>query len=898
MFRSRKQSDFNAEIQSHLQIETDRLIADGLSPADAEAAARRTFGNVLRAEERFFESNRLLWLGQLHQDLRYAIRTLAKSPLFTAVAILSLALGIGANTAVFSVVDAFLLKNLPVRNPEQLRILTWVHTENEPVRDHSGYGMIDSATGKKISGSFSYRMYQLVRAMPELTDVVAYAPGGFTVMAQGASEFGRGQFVSGDYFSALGVQPLIGRALQIADDQPGSPGVVVLTHRYWEKRFGLDPEVIGKRIVIDNLPVTIAGVLPPGFQGLYPGAATDLFIPLSAIPRLTVTRYSLTRPDSWWVQIFGRLSPGVSRAQAESAVQAKVAAAIEEYAGSSKQKSMVPEVLLLPGARGVGLFRSIFGNTLYVLAAVVGLVLLIACTNMANLLLARSETRRREMAVRLSVGASRGRLIRQLLTESLLLAGAGGVLGLIVARPLLDLLVRFVAGGEPLTYHARLDLRTLGFTLAASILTGVFFGVFPAWRATRIDLTPALKDSRTGAVGEASRLRLGRLLVSAQVALSLLLLIGAGLFVRTLINLASVDLGFTSAGVLTFGTDGRGRGYTGQKLAGVYARLREKIEAIPGVQSAAMSQHGLIQGSMSGDDVWVPGITPKGRQPALLLSCSDNFLSTMRIPLLLGRGLTASDGPLAPRVAVVNESFVREYLAGRNPVGQIFSRGNQRTSPEAGPYQIIGIARDAHYQSVRDKVSPVVYFPYLQSVDRLGSVTFAIRTNVPPLSIANAVRRAVSDIDPAIPIADLRTQDEQIERSLSSERLFAFLVSSFGMLAALLAAIGLYGVMACTVSRRTAEIGIRMALGADRAHIRRLVLRDSLLMMGAGILIGLPAGLALTGLLQKLLYGVTQNDAISFAAAIVLMTGIGAVAAWMPARRAARVDPILALRCD
>ena len=889
-WRKRKHSDFQAEIQSHLDIESDELAEEGSNPGDAKYQARREFGNVTGSEERFYESSRWVWLEQFAQDLRYGIRMLRRSPAFSLVAVLSLALGIGANTAVFSLVDAVMLKALPVRAPGELRILTWVHSDKEPEISHSGYNTLDSLTGQLVSGSFSYAAYRQFRdSVPQFSDLVAYAPNQFTVTADGASDFANGQLVSGNYFMGLGAQPLIGRPILPEDDAAGRPRIVVLTYRYWEKRFAMDPNVIGRVIAVNQRPVTVVGVMQRPFQGLNSWEAVDLFVPLAMDPEMGLKWFSLTQPDNWWLQIFGRRRPGASDASVAAALKATLGHTVEEFAKHAE----VPTVLLRPGTRGVGMFRDSVSDSLAILSVVVALILLIACTNLANLLVARSAARGREIAVRLSIGAGVGRLIRQLLTESLLLAGAGGLLGVVLARPLLQLIQRFVTTGRYDTpaLDARIDLRTLAFTAGASLLAGLLFGLLPAWRATRVNLAPTLKGTET--VESSPRLRMSPLLVSVQVGLSLLLLVGAGLFVRTLMQLSGVDLGFRAEHVLTFQTDPSRNGYAGRQLADLYARMRENIAAIPGVESVSMSDAGLMQGVESDDWVQVPGARPSQKAIALLLRCSASFLGTMRIPVILGRDLTMADEHATQGLAVVNKSFVKQFFPGTNPVGKTFYLGE---APRLETIQVVGVAKDAHYTRVRSAVQPTFYLPYTHNLKYLSQMTFEIRTVLPPLAIAGAVRRVVAATDRAIPVAEMKTEEQQIAESIGTERLFAGLVSAFGGIAALLAAIGLYGVMAYAVARRTVEIGIRLALGARRATVQWMVLRQSLWMVALGLAIGIPAALALTRFVQNKLYGIQPTDPASFAGAAILITAVGAVAAWIPARRAPRVDPIQALR--
>ncbi len=766
-WKRRKQSDFNAEVKSHLEIEADDLAAEGLNPE----SARRVFGNVTAAEERFYESRRWLWFEQFAQDLRYGLRMLRRNPAFTSIAVLSLALGIGANTAVFSLVDAVMLKSLPVRAPQELRVLNWVWEGNAPLENHSGYRTLDPKTGQRVSGSFSYPAYRLfVENVPQFSDLVGYARYEFTLTANGSSEFAAGQIVTGNYFTALGAQPLIGRPILAEDDVPGRPRVAVLTYRCWDKRFALDPGVIGRDVLINQRPVTVVGVMPPAFQGLYPGAATDVFVPMAMDAEVGPERFSLSQPDTWWVQIFGRLRPGASEKAAEEGLRGALGHAIEAYRKNAK----TPPVILRPGGRGVGLLRNSVSSTLSILGAVVSLVLLIACVNLANLLVARSTARRREMAVRLSIGAGTGRLIRQLLTESLLLAGIGGAAGLGDRVAAVENLgSSWCSKSEALGLDARVDLRTLAFTAGATLLAGLLFGTLPAWRATRLTLAPALKEGATAATGGRPRMRLSRLLVSAQVALSILLLVGAGLFVRTLLHLSAVDLGFRPERVLAFDTDPSRSGYKDRRLTDVYARLQANLARVPGVESVGMSEQGLMQNSERDSGIYVPGGHAKGEQSCYLMYCSASFLSTMRIPVLLGRDLEARDERDAGQVAVVNQRFVDAFLSGKNPLGQIFYMGGAK-GPTKGekPIQVVGVAKNAHYTGVRDEVPPIAYIPYTNLSDLRG-MTFAIRTALPPLGIATAVRRVVAETDRTIPVAALKTEEQQIAESIATERLFA-----------------------------------------------------------------------------------------------------------------------------
>lgn len=888
-WRKKRERDLERELRSHLELEAEER--------QDSYAAKRALGNLALIKE----DTRAMWgwtfLERLAQDAHYAGRVLRRSPGFTAVVVLSLALGIGANTALFSALDAVMWKSLPVRHPEELRILTWVQGDNVPVHSQSGYGVRDPKTNVPIASSLSYPAFRnLQEHVPQFSDLVGFEDNNFTVTANDASAFAHGQFVSGNYFTGLGVRPIAGRILTPQDDASGAPPLVMLTYQYWQKRFSLDPQVIGRQIIIDQTSVTVVGVTPPTFQGLYPGRAIDLFVPMSTVPAFH--QYSLTDPHNWWVQIFGRLHEGETEASASAAAQSVLARVIEDYAGPQGPSVEAPRILLAPGARGVWLFRS-GQESLYVLAAMVAAVLLIACANLANLLLARSQVRRREIAVRLSIGAGRGRLIRQLLTESLVLSGMAGVLGVLLANPLLELVLHMMGGSSgTLSVDARVDARTVLFTFGVSIFTGVLFGILPAWRATRVDLTPALKDGDGGLARRGSRLGINRVLVAAQVAFSIMMLAGAGLFVRTLLNLMAVDVGFRTGQLLTFQTDPSRNGYQQERLADVYARMRAKIEAIPGVASVGMSDVGLLQNGQGSTGFYLPGVENTGGT-VFTHFCSDSFLSTLHIPVLIGRDLAAGDGPAAPKVVMVNETFVKRFFRGRDPLGETMAFGNGRfAGVKDERFEIVGVAQDAHYASVRAHVPPTAYLPYQQNLDELRQMTFDIRTNVTPLSIAGAVRKAVTEINPTIPIAQMRTMDDQLAENIGRERLMAELVSGFGILAALLAAIGVFGVMAYMVARRRREIGIRLALGATAGGVRWMVLRESVVIVVAGLAVGVPSALALSRLAESLLYGVKPHDVWSFAAAALLMAAAGAGAAWIPARRASRVDPMQALRCE
>jgi predicted permease len=857
--------------------------------------ARRTFGSVEMVKEDLRDQWTFRAAENFWQDLRYATRMLRKSPAFTLVAVLSLAIGIGANTAIFSVADAILLKSLPVRDPQQLRVVEW--TGGLPFHWHNGYHTTNRA-GIRVGSSFPYPMYQQFAVnVSQFSDLMGFATNQVTVLAGAASHYAEVQLVTGNFFTGLGVNALAGRTLTLADDRPGAVPVAVVSYRYWERHLGLNPEAVGRTIFVNAHPVTIAGIAPREFLGINPGGAPDLYMPMAHAGQFGAKYYALQDADKAWVQILGRLRLEATDRQALAAAMHQAA----EVADKERQKKDGPwRPVLEDGVSGLQLLRDHAMGPILILSSVVALVLLIACANLANLLLARGAARRREIAVRLSIGAGRGRVIRQLLTESVLLAGLGAASGLALAPMLVRLVVRLTGGGGEIVIGARLDWRTILFMATIALLTALLFGLVPALRTTRLDLTPALKDASSGAGRAGGRHHTSRFLVAGQVALSTLLLAGAGLFVRTLVNLSSIDPGFQTARLLLFNVDGSRSGYKGEKLTALYEQIREKVGAIPGVQSVTLSDFALLAGFMSNSDVSIPGYVPKdGHDPLTYeMRAGNRFLSTLGIPLLAGRDLTERDVLHTQTVGIINETFRREYFAGGNPIGQFFCFGDGKNPKPEDRVQIIGVCKDAKFDHLKNKIPPTVYLSYLQTPDFNDGMTFEVRTAMTPMAIAGAVQRTVAAIERNVPVAEMRTQEEQVQATLQTQRIFAGLVSSFGLIAALLAAIGLYGVMGYAVTRRTSEIGIRLALGADRGDVQWMVLRESLWMVGTGLVLGIPAALALTKLAQQSLYGIKPNDPASFLAAGVLMVAVAAIAAWIPARRAARVDPMRALRCE
>ena len=865
-------------------------------------------------------------MGIFWRDLRYGVRMLSKTPGFTLIAVLSLALGIGANTALFSIVDSMLLKMLPVREPERLVLFSSFAPREFSPGFYAGYSETDPATGQRIMTSFSYQSFRRMREQQSvLSDLFAFSDVNLNVKSDGRTEIARGQLASGNYYAGLGVSAILGRPLIDDDDRAGASPVAVLSYRYWQRRFGGDPAVIGKQINLNNLAFTIVGVTPPGFEGtMQVGSTQDVTIPIAWEQQLYVDPNGsrMNGAGEWWLRLMGRLKPGATaeqaRAQLESAFHQSViehraarqalALATGENSISDLDPKFYPRLSLNPGGQGEMNERKRYAPSLYLLLGVVALVLLIACANVANLLLSRATSRQKEIGVRLALGASRWRLVQQLLTESILLACVGGVTGIIFAFWIKGgLLAVSDWGGSGMgALEPRLDWRVLTFTLALSLLTGVVFGLAPAWRATKVDLTPALKESGRSS-NTASRSLLSRGLVILQVSLSLLLLIGAGLFLRTLVNLQRVDLGFNTRNLLIFSVQPRLIGYKDESMAQLYQRLAERLEAVPGVQKVTFSGIPLLARVGSTRSIYLRGALTAapdadGKIKASGLSdvnqIRENFLEAMGIPLLAGRALSARDDARAPKVAIVNQSFANKYFPNEDPIGKRFTFVSKRPDE----IEIVGIAKDAKYRKQRDEIPPTTYLPWQQDLQEMGKGTLELRTMGDPTTVLAAVRQAVREVDENLPLNNIRTQAEQADQTLGMERLFAKLLALFGLLAQQLAAIGLFGVMAYSVSQRTREIGIRMALGADRRAILTMVLWQGMALALVGVVLGLASAFSLMKYLEEkmglksMLYGVRVNDPLTYGAIVALLILVALVACFIPARRAMRVDPIVALR--
>jgi predicted permease len=898
--RQRRDADLVRELEAYLADEIEDQVAAGRTPEEARSAAIRKLGNVTRIREQVYERNSLVALETLWKDVAYACRLLRRNPGFAVVAILSVALGIGANASVFTLLDQVMLRSLPIERPRELVLVT-----AEGFQYGNGWG-----EGNELS----YPRYVDLRDNNQVfAGMFCRFNFALDVSAEGSGERVAGELVSGTYFPVLGVTPALGRVFDGRDEQaPGANPVVVLSHRYWKRRFGSDPGVVGRALRVNNHVMTLVGVAREGFEGTNLGAATDVFVPITMSQQLTPMETGLTDRQMRWLNVFGRLKPGVSATQAQAGLQPLYSSRLqfemqqEAFAkapASDKARFVKGTVAVTPAAYGKSDLRAQLTTPLWTLMAIGTGVLIIACANVANLLLARASARRREIAVRLALGATRRRVIRQLLVESVLLALTGGAAGILLATwGARGLLAFFTHPDVTLTVTSWPDERILAFNVIVSIATGVLFGLAPAWQTTRADVTPALKCESGGVLGGGyGRLRKG--LVVAQVMLSLMLLVGAGLFLRSLQNLLSIDAGFDTARLLSFSVDLVPHGYGPAESKLFAKRLLERVRATPGVAGAGFASHALLEGGS-----WNSAITVEGRayDPNRVVVTHNNMISpgyfeAMGIRILAGRDFDTRDernvppGTEArqPTVAIANEQFVKQYLQGRQPLGLHIGFGaNPGTET---PTEIVGVVTTAKYTSMRSEPKAQLYFPFLEGPSVIG-MTIYVRTLQKPESLAESVRQITRELDPTLPVYNVRTIEEQVNWSLVNERLIASLSSVLGTLATLLAMVGLYGVMSYTVARRTREIAIRMAFGARSHRVASLVVRDMLALIAIGVLMALPALWWLNRYVASELYQITPTDPATIVTAIAILLCAAALAVWIPSRRALRVSPMVALR--
>jgi len=895
---ARRSEALREEMELHLAEKAAELQADGMTAERARAEARRRFGNVgLKHEE-----SREIWMtrfwSELGQDIRYGCRTMTANKAFSALAILSLALGIGANTAIYSFMESILLRSLPVADPESLVVLNW---HSRPPQEgskewvhviHGVQGILwPGDKGAMVSGMFPYGAFEtLSEENPVFSTLFGYFNGlTHNLAVRGQVTSASAEYVTGEYFRGLVVSPAAGRLIDSEDDRPGAAPVAVISFATSQNRFGGPQNAIGQPILVDNIPFTVIGVAPPEFFGVDPAVAPDLYLPLHTNVLLDGAGAARMYGDGnfYWIEMMGRLRPGVSMAQAQAALAPRFHQWVATTAKTDGERAKLPALILNPGAEGLGSLRRQYSKPLYVLLTMVGLILAVACANIANLLLARAAARRREMAVRLSLGARRFRVVRQLLTESVMLASLGGALGVLFAIWGVRSLTLLLSNGqENFTLHAELNWSVLGVTAALSVVCGLLFGLAPAIQSTRPDVMPALKNGR----GSGPRRRAQQVLVVAQIAISFLILVAAGLFVRTLNKLHSVQLGYARENILLFSLNARQAGHRAPEIATFYTDLRERFESIPGVSSATLSQSSIISAGSAGGayrgTMKIGAVTIAG---AGVMVAGPRFLTTMQIPILAGREIDDRDQPGSTPVAVISERLARTYFGNENPVGRRITFQDEKRDLE-----IVGVSANLRYGGLKQESPMTVFAAASQfSPDR---VTYALRTLGDPLGYVRSVHEIVRKADSRIPVTNVITQAAEIDRTISREVTFAKLCTGFAVLALLIACVGLYGTMSYSVARQVGEIGIRMALGAQRGAVVWMVLRRVLLLAAVGLAISVPAALSASQLVKSFLFDTRPNDPGTLALAGVVLLSTAILAGYAPARRASRIDPLAALR--
>jgi predicted permease len=873
--RDRVETELDEELRFHVERLTEEHIARGLSREDARLSALRAMHGLEQRKEECRDARRVRVLEDAAVDVRYSLRMLRRSPTFTAVAVLTLALGIGANAAIFNLIDAALLRTLPVADPESLVLVQVANRQGRP------------------SSSFSYPQFLYMRDhVRRLSGVFAQARVDLNLSAGTLTDAPSGELVSDNYFSVLGVTLPLGRGFRSGDQM-----VAVVSDRFWTTRLGGSADVLGRAMTLNGVPFTVIGVTPSRFFGIDPGRAPDVYVLLTDTDRLAHTGPRLARPNSFWLELTGRLQPGTRAEEARAELDVISQQSVSELARSTTVRPgllkylSTRRIVLSPGDKGSAGLRQRFGRPLLIVMLIVGLVLLIACANISGLLLARATARQREMALRQALGAGRGRLWRQVLTESLVLAIAGGLLGVLFASWSSAALIGFL--GDTFV-EVTPSPRVLAFTLAVSVATALLFGLVPAMGLTRPDLVPALKND-AGGRPSIRRLRLRTVLVAGQVALSLLLLIGAGLFIRTLTNFRSLDAGFEASHVLVASLNPGLSGYTPERQRVFFADLRQRLEALPDVVSVSAADQPLLGGAYI-DGLVVEGSAPgAGDDSGVQVKLVDaRFFETMGIGIRLGRDFADQDNRDRPKVAIVNETLARTFFEGQSPLGKHVGVGTTTADLE-----IVGVIADTKYRTLHDPVRSTVYLPLDQVMDSLRSGrVIHVRTSSDPANAFAAIREQVRVLDGNLPVANLSTFSDLVDRDLVQERLVATLSGFFGGLALILTAIGLYGGLAYAVQHRTHEIGIRMSLGAGRGAVIWLILRECFAIVVAGIAIGLPPTLWLSSLVRHQLYGLTPRDPTTLMIAIGLLIVVTTLAGYLPARRASRVDPMVALRCE
>ena len=901
--RERGQDRFLEEIEEHLICLTEENVQLGMSPEEARRQAMLKFGAVGAIREQYHAEKSLPLIESAAQDVRYAVRILRRSWGFTAIAATSLALAIGANTTMFSVMKQVLLERLEVPHADQLRLLHWHGDKNVAINNI--WGILDPGSGGLGGTSFSYPAFEeLRRDNSVLQDLFAFKDlGTVNATIEGDAQVVQVEAVSGNFFDQMEVQPELGRPVQAPDDRVGAPPVALISAGLWARAFGSSPLVLGRTVKLNMVPVTIIGVTPPGFTGAQGAqSAQDFFIPLSAQPVVAPwgRKGSLigdSSPEVWWLNIMGRTKPGVSDAAVQAALDARLVALVRADLQPDASRT-IPRLDVQDGSRGLFVSKRTFARPVTVLMGVVALVLLLACSNIASLLLARSTARQREIAMRMALGAGRARILRSVLTESLLLSALGGILGVALAYVGCRVLPSLLANPwKPSDFTMPLDWVVLSFTGGITIASGLLFGIVPAWLVTRSDVGAALKSAtRTSTLRRGFG---GKAIVGFQVMLSTLLVIGAFLFVGTLWNLARVNPGFRTDHLVIFAIVQPGSRYPAPSDLDLHRRIEERLRALPGVDALTLSEVAYISGSMENTNFLPEGerIDPGNDQSAWSNAVGAGFFHTMGIPILMGRDFNAFDVAAAPKVGILSESLARRAFPGQNPIGKHFLAHFHPLEGKPGDLiEVVGVCGDTRYWSLKEDPSGVFYQPYLQTPNLNFGATYEVRTSLSPGAIVPSLRKAVQAIDPDLPLQDIRTQQEQIVGSMQQERIIAALTASFGVLALVLACVGVYGVMAYCVAQRTSEIGIRMALGARPQQVLTMVLREGTWISAAGVACGIGMSFFAARLVQSLLYGMKANDLVVFAGAAVLLVLVGLAASWIPARRAAAGEPMQALR--
>jgi predicted permease len=833
----------------------------------------------------------------LMQDLRYGLRMLAKNPGFTAIVVLTLALGIGANTAIFSLMNQILLRQLPVQNPNELVVL---HAPG-PVTGHV------SDDGDETE-SFSYPMYKALREnSATVCNMLGQYAFSASISSRGQTEHGSGQLVSGNYFEALGVPPAIGRVFSLDDDRvPGGHPVVVLSHAYWTRHFGGDRSILNQSLLINNVEMTVVGVARAGFSGAQVGKSPDVFVPLMMTPQMTLGQDTLDGWNDYWLKVLARRRAGVSEPQLVASLNAAYHPLLEEqlpkingWTEAKRQAFLNKKIILSSGSRGRMVVQRDTGGQLVTLFAMVALVLLIACTNVANLLLARGAARQREFAIREALGASRARIIGQLLVESLLCACVGGSLGVVLGSWLIGVLTPIVVANEGiqgLTPH--LDSTVLVFAVGTSLLSGIFFGIVPAFRVTRSSVSETIKDQGSTSSASVSQVRFRKALVAGQVAFTMLLLAGAALFVHTLWNLRNLDLGLRTENVISFSIAPALNGYSAQRSIALVDQLRGRVASLPGVRSVGTAEIAALSGDDEGANITAEGgiQLPEDLRDVNYVSVSSDYFSTLGIPLLSGREFTDADGATSPKIAVASDAMVKRFFPGRNPLGMHFAfGGGSKVKPDI---EIVGVVKDVKQDHVRSVTpNPYVYLPYSQRA-KLSGMTFYVRSSRDPLLLGPELQSQVRQLDATLPVDNVKTMERVVEEDLFPARMVAVLSATFAGLAALLSALGIYGVLAYLVVQRTREIGIRMALGAKAGDVRWLIAKEVGAMVIAGVTIGLPLAYGLARLSESLLFGVKAGNPSAYMLGLALIAAVALAGCWIPARRATQVDPLVALRYE